>query len=174
MGLLAACLTTGCMLAGTREQEFVRAHIETIPGVESVRVSCGDGLLFAGAGVCATIAMSEGALMQFLSLGYQSFGPVPSRVRLTAAGGRSPLVVSCDGQAGFADVDRAGLFGHHFSPAIDGVADAIRRRRDVIEELEFWPQCPQFWEVQEKHGTAYRYCGHAAGEAGEPPPRPCR
>ena len=172
-GLLVLGLTTGCLLAGTREQQFVREHIETLPGVANVRVSCDDGLLFAGAGVCATIAMSEGALLQFLSLGYQSFGPVPSRVRLSAAGGRSPLVVSCEGQSGFADVDRAGLFGHHFTPALDGVADAIRRRREVIEELEFWPQCPQFWEVQAEQGTAYRYCAHAAGQVGVPPPRPC-
>lgn len=161
------------MLAGTREQEFVRAHIETMAGVENVHVSCGTGLLFAGSDVCATIAMSEGARLQFLGLGYQSFGPVRSRVRLAAAGSRSPLVVSCGAQLAFADVDRTGLFGHHFSPAIDGVADAIHRRREVIEELEFWPQCPQFWEVQEKGGTAYRYCAHAAGQVGVPPPRPC-
>lgn len=171
-GLLVLCLTTGCVAAGTREQQFVQGHIEGLPAIEFVRVSCGGGF-FAGSHVCATVAMAEGMTLQFLNLGYQSFASAPSRVRVAAAGGRAPLVVSCTGQSGFADVDRAGLFGHHFSPAIDRVADAIRRRRDVIEQLEFWPQCPQFWEVQEKDGPAYRYCAHAAGQVGVPPPRPC-
>lgn len=174
IAVLALGLAPGCTTAGAREQEFVRQNIATILLVEDVRVSCEDALLFAGSDVCATVAMSEGSVLQFRGLGYQSFGPVPSRVRLVAAGGRSPLVVSCESQSGYADVERGGLFGHHFSPAIDDVAHAIRRRREVIEELEFWPQCPQFWELAGEQGTTYRYCAHAAGAVAEPPPRPCQ
>jgi len=62
----------------------------------------------------------------------------------------------------FAEIDRTGLFGHHFSPGLDDVSMAIRRRREVIEEFECWPQCPQFWEVQQASGPRYRYCAHAA------------
>ena len=173
MGGLAVCLSAACALAGSREQEFVREHMAALPGVEVVHVSCATALVFADAQVCATVLMSEGSMLRFHGLGYRSFGPVPSRVRLAAAGGRAPLVVSCESQAAFADLERGALFGHHFSPPIDGVADALRLRREVIEELEFWPQCPQFWELAGEQGTTFRYCAHAAGAVAEPPPRPC-
>lgn len=167
-GLVAACTT-----AGAREREFVRQNLAIIPLVERVRASCSNAVLFPGGDVCATVAMGEGTVLQFGGLGYDSFGPVPTRVRLEAAGGRIPLVVSCESSMDFADVGRDGLFGHHFSPGLDDVAMAIRRRREVIEEMEFWPQCPQFWEMQPKGGPRYRYCAHPAGTAPEPPPRPC-
>lgn len=141
--------------------------------VESVGVSCNDAVWFAGGDVCATVAMSEGPTLRFRGLGYHSFGPAPSRVRVEAAGGRAPLIVSCESQSSFADVDRDGLFGHHFSPGLDDVAMAIRRRREIIKELEFWPQCPQFWELQAEPGLLYRYCAHAEKATAEPPPRPC-
>jgi hypothetical protein len=89
------------------------------------------------------------------------------------AGGRVPLVVSCDARVAVADVDRSGLFGHHFTPALDGVSGAIQRYREVVEELEFWPQCPQFWELQEEGGPRYRYCARAPRTAAEPPPAVC-
>ena len=173
MGGLAVCLSAACAIAGSREQEFVREHMAALPGVEVVHASCSTALVFADAQVCVTVGMSEGAVLRFLDLGYQSFGPAPSRVRVAAAGGREPVVVSCHSRAEFADIGRSARFGHHFSPPIDGVADALRRRREVIEELEFWPQCPQFWEVREDQGPLYRYCGRAAGTAGDEPPRPC-
>ncbi len=172
-GVLAVGLCLVCVAACAREQRYVREHLDELPGVATVEVSCRDDDVLNHAGVCATVAMSDGAVLRFVGLGYQSFGPVPSRVRLAGAGGRSPLMVSCHARAAVADVDRSGLFGHHFSPAIDGVADAIRRHRDLIEEFEFWPQCPQFWELREKQGPLYRYCGHASGTAAEPPPLPC-
>jgi len=170
---LACGLAAACTTAGAREREFVRRNLAIVPLVESVRTSCGDAVLFAGSDVCATVAMSEGVALRFRGLGYDSFGRVPSRIRVEAAGGRAPLVVSCASAADFADIDRDGLFGHHFSPGLDDVAMAIRRRREVIEELEFWPQCPQFWEVQQTAGPRYRYCAHPVGTAPEPPPRPC-
>ena len=173
LGGLAVCLSAACDLAGSREQVFVHEHMAALPGVEVVHASCSTALVFADTQVCATVGMSEGAVLRFLDLGYQSFGPAPSRVRVAAAGGREPVVVSCHLRTDFADIGRSARFGHHFSPPIDGVADALRRRREVIEELEFWPQCPQFWELAGEQGTTYRYCAHAAGAAAEPPPRPC-
>lgn len=175
VGVLACALAAGCTTAGAREREFVRQNLAVVPLVESVSTSCNDVRLFAGGDVCATVAVKGGAVFRFRRLGYDSFGRVPSRVRVEAAGGRSPLVVSCDSQSGFADFDRDGLFGHHFSPGLDGVAMAIGRGREVIEELEFWPQCPQFWELREREGQGalVRYCAHAANGAAEAPPRPC-
>jgi len=173
IGVAALGLAVGCTSAGAREQEFVRRNLATVLLVKNVHVSCSDALLFADSRVCATVLMSEGSMLQFHDLGYQSFGPVPSRVRLAAAGGRSPLLVSCESQSAFADLERGALFGHHFSPPIDDVAHAIQRRREVIVEMEFWPQCPQFWELSKEQGPRYRYCAHATGAVAEPPPRPC-
>lgn len=169
--VVAAGASASLMLACAREERFVRDHLEALPGVGSVEVSCGEP--GPSQGVCATLAMSDGKVVRFVGLGYQSFGPAPSRVRVAEAGGRVPLIASCQARAVVADVDRSGLFGHHFSPAIDGVTDAVRRHQDLIEELEFWPQCPQFWELQEEQGPLYRYCAHAAGAVAEPPPPPC-
>ena len=92
MGGLAVCLSAACGLAGSREQEFVREHIAALPDVEVVHASCSTALVFADAQVCATVGMSEGAVLRFLDLGYQSFGPAPSRVRVAAAGGRGGVV----------------------------------------------------------------------------------
>lgn len=173
LALIAGCLASGCTLAGAREAEFVRANVATISGVKSVEAACGSGWLGARTDVCVTVAMTTGKELRFVDVGYRSFDAAPSRVRLTAAGGRSPLVVSCESQVNFADLDRSGLFGHHFSPAIEAVPEAILRSEDVVEELEFWPQCPQFWELASEQGTTYRYCAHASAKAAEPPPRPC-
>lgn len=171
-GVAAVCLSTVCACACAREQRFVREHLEAMPGVASVRVSC-DGGDVDDPDECATVVMRDGAELQFFGLGYRSFGPTSSRVRVGAARGRSPLIVSCQSDLGVMDVHAGGLFGHHFSPAIGGVSDAIRRHRELIEELEFWPQCPQFWELQPAPGLAYRYCAHGSDVLAEPPPRPC-
>jgi len=173
VAVVAAGLAAGCTLAGSREAEFVRANVATISGVKSVEASCASGWLSAKSDVCVTVAMTAGKELRFIGVGYHSFDAAPSRVRLTAAGGRSPLVVSCESQSGFADLDRSGLFGHHFSPAIEAVPEAILRSGDVVEELEFWPQCPQFWELASEQGTTYRYCAHASAKPAEVPPRPC-
>ena len=170
--VLAALAGSGCTLAGAREAEFVRANIATITGVTSVEASCGAGWISAKGDVCVTV-VAAGKELRFVDVGYASFDSAPSRVRLTAAGGRSPLVVSCQSQLDYAGLDRSGLFGHHFSPAIEAVPEAVLRSEDVVEELEFWPQCPQFWELANEQGTTYRYCAHATGKPAELPPRPC-
>jgi hypothetical protein len=168
-----ACLGAACTSAGAREEAFVREQIAALPGVETVQVACGSGWLSARGDVCVSVKLSEGVVLGFAGVGYDSFGAAPSGVRVTLAGGRSPLVVSCASRSAAAAIDRAGLFGHHFTPAIEAVPEAIKRRREVIEELEFWPQCPQFWEVADGEGTAYRYCAHATPATAEPPPPPC-
>jgi len=173
LAMVAACLVSGCTLAGPREEEFVRQNLGIVTGVKSVEVACASGWLTPNGDVCATVTMDNGAQLQFVDVGYKSFGSAPSRVQLTRAGRRSPLVVACESQSGVAGLDRSGLFGHHFTPALEAVPEAVRRSREVIEELEFWPQCPQFWEVAGSSGATYRYCAHATGAAAEPPPRPC-
>jgi len=171
--VLVAFLAAMTLPACGREQRFVRDSLAALPGVGSVdALSCGEHGPFPGEGVCATVAMTDDAVLRFAGLGFGSFGPVPSSVRVIEAGGRVPLIVSCDARTAVADVDRSGLFGHHFTPALDGISDAIQRYRDVVEELEFWPQCPQFWELASEQRTTYRYCAHAPNKPAEAPPRP--
>jgi hypothetical protein len=170
---LAIGLSSACSFSSWREEQFVRGQLESIPGVDDVQIGCGASPASAEDGACATITLRDGSVIRFLDLGYSSFGPAPSRVRLAEAGGRAPLIVSCAARWDIADVDRSGLFGHHFTPAMDGVTAALRRHHEVVEELEFWPQCPQFWEIQPAAGPVYRYCAHATGATPEPPPRPC-
>jgi len=167
------CLATLSLACG-REERFVSGQLAALPGVAHVEtVACDFTWHVPSTGICATVTMNSGAVLRFAGLKLDSFGPVPTRVRVIEAGGRVPVIVSCTAQAAVADVDRSGLFGHHFTPAMDGIAEAIRRHRDVIEELEFWPQCPQFWELQEEQGPRYRYCAHAARATVEPPPPFC-
>jgi len=173
--VLVVCLSILSLPACSREQRFVRDSLAALPGVGNVdAVSCGENGPSSNAGVCAAVTMTDGAVLRFAGLGFQSFGPVPSRVRLVEASGRVPLIVSCEARVTVADLDRSGLFGHHFTPALDGVRDAIHRYQEVAEELEFWPQCPQFWELQGEGGPRYRYCAHAAGRGADAPPAACR
>lgn len=174
MGLTVAIgVASACALAGPREEAFVRERLAAVEEVRSVEVSCGSGWLSPKGDVCVTVVTDAGKQLRFGDVGYDSFGTAPSRVRLLAAGGRSPLLVSCEAQWGFADIDRSGLLGHHFSPVIEAVPEAVRRAADIVEELEYWPQCPQFWELGGPQGTIFRYCAHASGAPGEAPPRPC-
>ncbi len=162
---LVLCAGALLTLACGREQRYVNDQLLALPDVAGVELGCADADSAGDRGVCATVVTTEGVVLRFSNLGYQSFGPVTSRVRLSAAGRFAPVVATCASQANYADIDRSGLFGHHFAPPIDGVVDAIRHRRDVVKELEFWPQCPQFWELSEEPARVYRYCAHAVDAA---------
>lgn len=132
-----------------------------------------DGWFLARSELCAEVAMVDGTLLRFAGVGARSFGSSATRVLVTEAGGLVPRVTSCTGEPSrVADVHRSGVFGHHFSPGLLDINEAIRLHQEVIEELEFWPRCPLFWEVQDKRGANHRYCAHPAKVAGEAPPRP--
>ena len=50
-------------------------------------------------------------------------------------------------------------------------ARILMRYRELLEEVEFWPQCPQYYEVQDRRGATFNYCAKKPG-APEEPPRP--
>ena len=147
--------------------------LQVLEGVEQLTVGC-DGGIFAGDGLCADIVMSDKTTLRFENVGYQSFGGPAVNVYLAEAAGLVPRVASCS-TIGPPNIHRSGVFGHHFSPTIVDVTRAVSRHRELLEEVHYWPQCPQFWEVQDKSGVDYRYCARKKDAADEPPkPASCK
>ena len=175
--MMSALFGAACELPATREQREAQQQLEAVPGVSRVNVACNDNFS-AASDLCAEVALSDGTLLRFAGLGHRSFGSTASTVLVAEAGGRSPRVVSCSDQgqprvADAADFHRSGAFGHHLKPTILDVPDAVRRRKEIIVQLQFWPECPQFWEVDSRDGAHHRYCAHPAGvEFPAPPPHP--
>lgn len=164
MGLvLGAC---SCTPAG-RE----RAHaIETLSGIADVaQVSVGcEGRLLAADAWCADVVLKEGATLRFEKIGYNAFGPNAVNVVVAEAGGLVPRIASCTGVTA-PNFHREAALGHHFSPTLIDVKEAVSRAREVLEEVQFWPQCPQSWEVQDRRGVNYRYCARRRDQHDEPP-----
>ncbi len=172
--MMAAMAVTACLLPATREQRHAQDAIGAVPGVASVLVGCNDNYS-AASDLCAMVTMRDGLSLHFVDVGYRSFGTTASSVRVAEAGGRAPYVVSC--RAGgpamvstVADFHRGGAFGHHLTPALVDLPEAIRRHRDLAIQLQYWPECPQYWEGEGSDGTRHRYCAHAAGTPPLPPP----
>ena len=44
----------------------------------------------------------------------------------------------------------------------------MTRSGEVLEEVQFWPQCPQSWDVQDKRGVNYRYCARRKDSPADP------
>jgi hypothetical protein len=128
--------------------------------------------VLASDSLCAEVLTKDGARLRFDRVGFNSFGSTASNVFVAEAGGLVPLVASCDG-VGPPNFHRDSPLGHHFHPTLIDVKDAVFRYREVLEKVEFWPQCPQFYEVQDKRGQNYRYCTRRKGAAEEPPKPAC-
>ena len=118
--------------------------------------------------LCAEIVTKGGARLRFDRVGFNSFGSAAVNVHVAEAGGLVPRIASCDGVSS-PNLHRSGPLGHHFQPAFIDVKDAVFRYREVLAEVEYWPQCPQFWEVQDSRGRNYRYCAHRKDASGDPP-----
>jgi hypothetical protein len=148
------------------------AHVDRLLSGDAIRatyVEC-EGRVFAGDGTRATIEFEGGTRLKFERLGYNAFGPTAVNIIVTEASGLVPRIASCDGVSA-PNFHRSGPLAHHFQPTLTDVSEALTRHREVFEEVEFWPQCPQYWEVQDKGGRQYRYCARKK-DATEEPPRP--
>jgi hypothetical protein len=153
------------------QQERHRAEflLETIDTVSKVHISCG-GEVLASDSLCVEVVTKDGATLLFDRVGFNSFGSTAVNVFVSEAGGLVPRVASCDG-VGPPNFHRDSALGHHFHPTLIDLKDAVLRYREVLEEVEFWPQCPQYWEVQDKRGQYFRYCARKR-DATEEPPKP--
>ena len=162
----------GCSyLPAQQEKHRAQLFLETIDSVSEVHLSCGGGVL-ASDSLCAEVLTKDGARLRFDRVGFNSFGSTASNVVVSEAGGLVPLVASCDG-VGPPNFHRDSPLGHHFHPTLIDVKDAVFRYREVLEAVEFWPQCPQFYEVQDKRGQNFRYCARRKAATDEPPRPTC-
>jgi hypothetical protein len=172
--VLCVLLLTGCSyLPAGKECAFVEDQLKSVDGIQGMWVECPAGV-FASDGITATIQFPDEGALRFERLGFNSFGSTAVNVVLTEAGRLVPRVASCAGVAP-PNFHRADVLGHHFAPTLIDVKDAVSRHRELLEEVEFWPQCPLYWEVQDKRGQNFRYCARKK-DATEDPPRPenCR
>jgi hypothetical protein len=157
------------------QQERARTEsiLGKIEGVVLADVECGSAI-FAGDELCAEVVMKDGARLHFSRLGFNSFGPAAKNIVVDEAGGLEPRVRSCNA-SGSPNFRRENVLGHHFEPPLIDVNEAVHRYRAVLKEVQYWPQCPQFWEVQDRAGANFRYCARKKGAAEEPPrPADCR
>jgi hypothetical protein len=130
--------------------------------------------MFAGDQICAEVLMKDGARLRFSRLGFNSFGATAVNVFVDEAGGLVPRVASCSG-VGPPNLHRLAALGHHFHPTLIDVKEAVTRHTEVMQEVQWWPQCPQSFEVQDSRGANFRYCSRAKGATDEPPrPTDCR
>lgn len=166
--LLCACAYTP---AG-RERAHVEATLRAIPEVTQTTVGC-EGAIFASDSLCADVITKEGAELRFERVGFKSFGSNAMNVVVAEASGLVPRVASCT-DVGPANFHHDAALGHHFSPSLIDITDAVTRSGEVLEEVQYWPHCPMSWEVQDKRGVNYRYCAHRTGSPADPPrPESC-
>ena len=161
-------LSTGCsFLPAQREKDRAQDVLATVDSVSEVHFSCG-GRVLASDSLCADVVTKDGARLRFDHVGSDSFGAAAVNVYVAEAGGLVPRVASCEGVSA-PNFHRSSPLGHHFQPALIDVKDAVFRYREVLEEVQYWPQCPQYWEVQDSRGRNYRYCAHRKDAAEDPP-----
>ena len=160
-------------LPARQERARTEAMLSSIDHVVLANIECGTAV-FAGDQLCAHVVMSDGAKLRFSRLGFNSFGTTAKNIVIDEAGGLVPRVASCSGTSS-PNFQRDSVLGHHFRPPLIDVNEAVRRYREVAKLVQYWPECPQFWEVQDRSGQNFRYCARKKGAAEQPPrPTDCR
>ena len=171
MVIIAALLivaVTGCAyLPAGRERAHAEEILRGMKELKDVSMGCG-GSILASDSLCADVVTGEAKRLRFEYVGFKSFGPNAANVFVGEADGWVPRIATCD-TVGVPNFHRDAPLGHHFQPTLIDVKDAITRAGEVLEEIQFWPQCPQSWEVQDKQGINYRYCVRRKDAADEPP-----
>ena len=163
-------VTSSCaFLPAGRERAQAEQILREQPGVVEAELTCGSSVL-AGDQLCADVYFNDGTTLRFERIGFNAFGASAVNIVVARTGGLVPRIASCEG-VGPPNFHREGALGHHFAPTLIDVKEAVNRHREVLEEVQYWPECPQTWEVQDKRGRNYRYCARKQ-DATEEPPRP--
>jgi hypothetical protein len=165
-----ALSVSACTTPSDRDIEFLSIELSKPLGIKKSTLERTRWSFFGSDTLIATVEMESGAVFRFERVGYASFGPNASNIVLSEASGLVPRIASCD-SVGPVNLHRAAPVGHHFTPSLIDLKDAIMRAGDVLEEIHYWPHCPMSWEVQDQRGVNYRYCVHRK-DAPADPPRP--
>jgi len=167
--LLAMLLLSACSYIPAN-REVITAHdtLAALEGVKAVSVFCNENTFFASNELCADVAMTDGATLRFERIGPHSFGATAVNVVVGEAGGLVPRMASCN-RVGSPNFWRGAALGHHFQPTLIDVKEAVIRYRDILEEVQYWPRCPMYWEVQDGGGANYSYCARRGDSEDEPP-----
>jgi hypothetical protein len=165
--LLILVIAPACSyLPANQECAFVDQQLAGIENLKMASVECESALL-AGDGVHARVEMNDGAVVKFERLGFNAFTSNAINIVVAEASGLVPRVASCAG-IGPPNFHRDAPLGHHFRPTLIDTKEAVSRYRELLEEVEFWPQCPQHWEAQDRMGRRFRYCARKADATDEP------
>jgi hypothetical protein len=154
-----------------REGERAREVIDTVDSVKSITLKCG-GSMLANDSWCADVTMEDGTRLKFERIGFNAFGSAAVNVFVAEAGGLEPRIASCEGVA-TPNFHRESALGHRFHPTLIDAKDAMFRYKEVLEEVQFWPQCPQYWDTQDRRGANFRFCARKKGATDEPPRPAC-
>ena len=168
LSALGALMLAGCDLPANREVEFAGDEISKAAELKSSRVNREGFAVLANDALTATIELPEGKVIRFARVGYRAFGANAVNVVVAEADGLVPRIASCTA-VGPPNFQSEAPLGHHFQPTLLDLKDAVRRANEILEEVQFWPHCPQSWEVQDKFGANYRYCAHRVDAPAEPP-----
>ena len=161
------------VLPANRECHFVERQLGGIAQLKTAHIECATGV-FANDNITARVEMTDGAVLKFEHLGFNAFTSNAMNVVVGEASGLVPRVASCTGVFP-PNFHREAPLGHHLRPTLIDTKEAVSRYRELLEEVEFWPQCPQYYEVQDRRGTRFRYCAKKPGAPEEPPrPENCR
>ncbi|MEY4094248.1 MAG: hypothetical protein RLZZ53_1447 [Acidobacteriota bacterium] len=168
----AAMLSAACSsFPAQREAGRAREVIGTVDSVATLALDCGSSIL-ASDEWCADLTMKDGKRLRFERVGFNAFGSSAVNVFVSEAGGLTPRIASCDGVA-TPNLHRESALGHRFRPTLIDVKDAVFRYKEVLQEVQFWPQCPQYWETTDRLGARFRFCARKAGATDEPPRPDC-
>jgi hypothetical protein len=166
--VLAVLAASACAYTPAgRERAHALEVLSSIEGVAKPIVGC-ESFLLAGDALCAAVVMKGAATLRFERVGYRAFGPNAVNIVVAEAGNLVPRIRSCESVSS-PNFHRDAPLGHHFSPTLVDVREAVSRWEEVLEEVQYWPRCPQAWEVQDQRGVNYRYCAHRKDEPADPP-----
>jgi hypothetical protein len=165
---LAMALGACSYVPANREVTTAHDTLAALDGVKAVSISCDENMFFASNELCADLTMADGATLSFERIGPHAFGANAQNVVVGAAGGLVPRIASC-ARSGSPNFWRGAALGHHYQPGLIDVKEAVIRYREILEEVQYWPRCPMYWELQDGGGANYRYCAHRRDEPADPP-----
>jgi len=170
-GACGACCAiglAGCSyLPAAQEKARTEEALLSVPEVLMADVEC-DGRVFSSNALCATVVFKDGNHIRFERIGAHEFGASALNIVVSQVNNLMPRLATCDG-VGAPNLHRSGPLGHHFRPPMADLKEAVRRHRLIEKEIQYWPECPQSWEVQDVFGVNYRYCARKKDLSDEPP-----